>query len=125
MKTELVVRGEKREVMTTIAEFLDERKDLYGDVRGPSRWTDDSVVEATVSARHARFVVARGCLAMIAGLVALDTMETIGPDPRIKVSAKAVSDGLRLKIATQDSVKPEAVEPLLAWLRDELDAEPS
>ncbi len=122
MKTELVVQGEKREVQEAVARFFKEHKDLYHGVTGPFRLTDYRAVEAKVNARRARFSGIRAAAGLVAGLVALDTMQTISGDPSIEVVAKTVGDGIKLKITARDGVKPEAVEPLLSWLHQELGA---
>lgn len=120
MRAEIVVQGEKREVQEAVSRFLKEHKDLYHGVSGPGRFTDYSLVQAKVNAKHARLAATRGCLAIIAGLVALDTMETISGDPSIKVAAKPAGDGkTKLSITTSDGVKPEAIDPLVAWLKDD------
>lgn len=117
MRTELEVQGKKREVQEAVSRFFKEHKDLYQGVTGPGRFTGYSLVEAKVNPRYARHVAKRSCLAMIAGFFALEAMDTIGGDPNIKVAAKPAGEGkTRLKITTEDGVKPEAIDPLLTWL---------
>ncbi|QIN79593.1 hypothetical protein GBA65_14890 [Rubrobacter marinus] len=123
MRTELVVRAGKQEAQEAVARFFEGRKDLYHGVRGPLRLTDYRAVEAKVNVKHARFAGWRAAAGVVAGLVALPTMETVTGDPSIEVVAKSTEPGIvRLRISTKDGVKPEAVEPLLGWLRDELGA---
>lgn len=56
-------------------------------------------------------------------LVTLPTMDTVAGDPSVEVVAKSVESGLmRLTVTSKDSLKPEAVEPLLSWLREGLHA---
>lgn len=75
-----------------------------------------------MNARHARFAGIRAAAGIVSGLVALATMQDVTGDPSIEVVAKAAEEGIRLRVTTQDGVKPEALEPLLAWLREDLDA---
>ena len=118
-----MVRGEKRGVQEAVARFFGERKDLYHGVRGPFRLTDYRAVEAKVKVEHARFAGWRAAAGIVAGLVALPTMDAITGDPSIEVVAKIAEPGsVRLTISTKDGVKPDAVEPLLAWLHEDLDA---
>ena len=128
MKTELVVQGEKREVMEALGSFLREHKELFQNVGGPGRFTGYSMVAARVPDQKPGRAAGMSCLALLslpfvgAAAVAFDQDE-----PGVRVTAKPTVGGeTRLKVSTQGRASTDSVDALLAWLREEPGAaEPS
>lgn len=127
MKTELVVQGDKREVMEAIGAFLKGHESLYKSVSGPGRFTDYSVLTASLPDQNPERAAGMGCLALLSLPFVGAAADTLTPkDPRLRIRAKPVGDGeTRLKLSTEGRASQESVDALLSWLREELDARPA
>src|SRR5215212_4145690 len=116
MKAELIVPVDEREVLEEVSDFFEEHPNLYHSTTLTSRQ-----VEAKVRPQHAkgfllRFLVWTGAIFLAPG-----TEQHYEPDPRIMVEGKPTGEGrTKLTVTTKHGVKPEAVEPLLMWLRENL-----
>lgn len=127
MKAELVVRGEKREVMEALGGFLREDKELYQLVRGPGRFTGYSVVAARVPDDNPGRAAAWGCLTLLSLPFVGAAASTIDQaEPGVRITAKPAQDGwIKLVVSTEGRAGAESVNALLAWLRGELNAQPA